>query len=292
MSTPGRRPAATAALLLAALSTAPHARAEVTGEAPAAGSASEPGVLDTIRHEGVEFARDTVGDAVDLLFAPLDWRGREWLTFGAVGLGTGLLFLADEPLDREIGRARVFGREGNDAIRALGTWPGLVGVTGAFALTGVALDRPKERETTRLLLESLAISQLFQAGLKVSLGRARPTAGRGHTAFDPFGSGRSMPSGETTAAFSMATVISDQYPRWPVRVLAYGGAALVGLARMDRRAHWSSDVFLSAAIGTFVTRGVIHRHREREQRRAEEGRDRERLLILPTPTGMALAYRF
>jgi len=168
VSTPGRRPAATAALLLAALSTAPHARAEVTGEAPAAGSASEPGVLDTIRHEGVEFARDTVGDAVDLLFAPLDWRGREWLTFGAVGLGTGLLFLADEPLDREIGRARVFGREGNDAIRALGTWPGLVGVTGAFALTGVALDRPKERETTRLLLESLAISQLFQAGLKVA----------------------------------------------------------------------------------------------------------------------------
>lgn len=271
-------------------------------EAPAAGSAAgseaegaapaEPegrGLLGTVRHESVEFGRDTVGDAIDLLFSPLDWRAKEWLAFGAVGLGTGLLFLADEPLDRAIGEGTTFGSDGNHAIRQLGTAPGLVAVTGGFALTGLVFDRPKERETARLLLESLAIAQLFQASLKVSLGRERPREGEGHTAFDLFGSGRSMPSGETTSAFAMATVVSAQYPRWPVRVVAYSGAALVGLARMDRRAHWSSDVFLSAAIGTFVTRGVLHRHRQR-QRDSEDGGSG--LWIVPTPRGLALASRF
>ena len=46
-----------------------------------------------------------------------------------------------------------------------------------------------------------------------------------------------MPSGETTHAFAMASVIADQYPNWPVRILSYGLATRVAAGRVGRDHH-------------------------------------------------------
>jgi len=40
----------------------------------------------------------------------------------------------------------------------------------------------------------------------------------------------------------------------------YGGATLVGLARMYHDEHWASDVALGAAIGIFTGRRVVRWH--------------------------------
>jgi membrane-associated phospholipid phosphatase len=68
----------------------------------------------------------------------------------------------------------------------------------------------------------------------------------------------SFPSGHTIAAFSVATVMARRYRshRW-VPYAAYGMAALVGFSRLSLSAHFSSDVFLGAALGYSISRFVV-----------------------------------
>ena len=58
-------------------------------------------------------------------------------------------------------------------------------------------------------------------------------------------------------AFAMATVVAERYPNWPVRILSFGIATTVGLARVANDGHWSSDVILGAAMGTAAMSAVI-----------------------------------
>jgi membrane-associated phospholipid phosphatase len=50
-----------------------------------------------------------------------------------------------------------------------------------------------------------------------------------------------------------------------VSILAYGIAGAAGLARIYEDKHWTSDVFLGAALGTAVGKAVVKLN---EQRRA------------------------
>jgi membrane-associated phospholipid phosphatase len=72
-------------------------------------------------------------------------------------------------------------------------------------------------------------------------------------------SDNSFPSGHSTSAFAVATVIAEQYKykRW-VPVVAYSLAGLTSLSRIEANKHWASDVFMGAvlgySIGKFITR--------------------------------------
>lgn len=67
--------------------------------------------------------------------------------------------------------------------------------------------------------------------------------------------GSSFPSGHSTAAFSVATVVAYRYRnhRW-VPLLAYGMASAIALSRIPTEAHFPSDVFLGSAMGYAVAR--------------------------------------
>jgi membrane-associated phospholipid phosphatase len=70
----------------------------------------------------------------------------------------------------------------------------------------------------------------------------------------------------------MAAVITGEVDRWHpelahiVAPIAYGGAGLVGLARMYQNVHWASDLPLAAAIGTWSGITVIARSRNNGKR--------------------------
>jgi membrane-associated phospholipid phosphatase len=72
------------------------------------------------------------------------------------------------------------------------------------------------------------------------------------------GSSSSFPSGHATAAFATATVVTLETHRWwPkstwfVAPIMYGGASMVGVARLYSNAHWASDVVMGAGIGTLT----------------------------------------
>mgnify|MGYP003302676478 FL=1 len=59
----------------------------------------------------------------------------------------------------------------------------------------------------------------------------------------------SFPSGHTAAAFSLATSLSINYPKWYVIAPSAIWACGVGLARINQGVHYPSDVLTGAAIG-------------------------------------------
>ncbi len=237
----------------------------------------EPAVEDSSLRRGLgrsadasyDFANDTISDTWFIARSPVDWRARGWLTLGAVaGITTGMIYLVDERV-RDAARPSEAFEDFGHGIRYLGTGPGLAALTGGFAAAGYLFDRPKERETARLLLEASAAGYVFTLSGKYIMGRSRPGTGRGARHFSPFSGSLSMPSGEATSAFVMAGVITSQYPAWPVQLSAYSLATAVGAGRIALDGHWSSDVFLSAALGVAVSKAVVHFNRKRAAQRAD-----------------------
>jgi hypothetical protein len=72
----------------------------------------------------------------------------------------------------------------------------------------------------------------------------------------------SFPSGHTIAAFSLATVFADRYPkpRWHA-IAAYGAAAAIGFSRVSLQSHHPSDVFAGAFLGYTIAHYVVLRPR-------------------------------
>jgi membrane-associated phospholipid phosphatase len=123
--------------------------------------------------------------------------------------------------------------------------------------------------------EALFIGEGVGTVLKDFFGRARPFVDsvpnpdnwklmRGFKSNDRY---RSFPSGHTVAGFAAAAAVSAETSRWwpntshIIGPAMYGGAALIGLARMYENRHWASDVIMGAAIGTFAGTKVVRFHR-------------------------------
>ena len=69
----------------------------------------------------------------------------------------------------------------------------------------------------------------------------------------------SFPSGHAIAAFSIATVFAERYPRY--RFVSYGLATLVGFSRISLQSHHPSDVFAASVLGYSIAHYVvIHAH--------------------------------
>ena len=87
------------------------------------------------------------------------------------------------------------------------------------------------------LARSLVLSSSATWVLKLSVGRKRPNGGS-----------HSFPSGHTSAAFSVAPIVA-KHLGWKAAVPAYLLASFTGIARMEDRRHYLSDVLFGAAIG-------------------------------------------
>jgi membrane-associated phospholipid phosphatase len=85
--------------------------------------------------------------------------------------------------------------------------------------------------------------------LKYAVNRDRPYVT--HTDLHPLSSenSRSFPSGHTSSAFSIATSLSLNYPKWYVIVPAYAWASATGYSRMYLGVHYPTDVLTGAVLG-------------------------------------------
>jgi membrane-associated phospholipid phosphatase len=121
--------------------------------------------------------------------------------------------------------------------------------------------------------EAIAVGTAIGSFMKSTAGRARPRAAAGD-AFDfRFGKGytsgdyRSFPSLHEIGSFAAAAALTSEVARHNPRagrvvgIVAYGGAGLVGVARMYSAEHWASDVVLGGAIGVAIGRRIVdHAH--------------------------------
>ena len=142
--------------------------------------------------------------------------------------------------------------------------PGAYYLGGGMYLVGRIAGWERVADMGLHATESVLLAEGIGYVLKRTIGRARPyvsnTADPRDFSFGTgFGTGdrRSFPSGHTYTAFAVAAAVtSETRESWPgstwfVAPLMYGGATMVGLARMYHNQHWASDIVLGAAVGTF-----------------------------------------
>ena len=136
---------------------------------------------------------------------------------------------------------------------------GSLGVGGGFYLTGLLAGSEKAKKVGVLSTEAWIVNGVATSGLKFMFGRQRPDASKGDPdRFKPFSRGNAFPSGHTSAAFTVATVVSSEYQSPWVSAASYGLAAMVGAERMVEDKHWASDVVAGAMLGYGVGEFIIY----------------------------------
>ena len=147
-------------------------------------------------------------------------------------------------------------------ISRLGSSVSTAGVAAGIYLTGRAIHNDHLRETGLLGAEALINSGIVVTALKTASQRQRPP--EDHSSGEFFDGGSSFPSGHAISAWSLATVIAQEYGhhRPLVQVGAYGLATAVSLSRYTGRNHFLSDVLVGSAMGYGIGRYVYHKRHD------------------------------
>lgn len=97
---------------------------------------------------------------------------------------------------------------------------------------------------------SLGLTTALTYGLKYTVRRPRPYETYSDYIHNvEMESSPSFPSGHTSIAFSTATSLTLQYPRWYVIVPSYLWAAGVAYSRLNLGVHYPTDVLAGALLG-------------------------------------------
>ena len=202
-------------------------------------------------------------DTKSIVTSPAKWNDKDWAKLSVFVAAEGGLMFADRSVKDEFQKNRTIRMDqfSKNFLEPFGGNYSLLLMSG-FLAHGLIAKNQRSVSTSLLCLESFALSSLFARIPKILVGRDRPNNPAGNDAFTikgPF-HGNSFPSGHTTAAFSVASVIATQYrdTKW-VPFAAYTVASMVGLSRIYDNQHWLSDVVAGAAIGTLVGNLVSHR---------------------------------
>jgi len=110
--------------------------------------------------------------------------------------------------------------------------------------------------------KALIATEVLTMGLKSIIRVKRPNG----TALNSF------PSGHTSAAFAIATVLSDYQPKY--KVPAYTLATAIGWSRVQNGCHRWDEVIAGAALGYFTAK-----HYTNQQ-------------LNVTPTGVGVSWKF
>jgi len=228
--------------------------------------AQNPVIQDSVQHlkyDFPQFGRETV----DFIKAPGKWNGGDWLKIGLIGAGTVLIMeTADKPI-----RSFALDHPGYSKSvpiefgRVWGEIYSPVVFFGGYGIYSLIADDKGTRKIAYEIGQASIYAGVINYILKLAIGRARPYMDEGPTTFHPFSSlfneqYHSNPSGHSTVALVISTVLSrNAKPVW-LKVLAYLPAALTLISRVYQDQHWASDDFLGAAFGYFIATWVVDQH--------------------------------
>jgi len=207
-----------------------------------------------------EFAHNLVSDQKTIWTSPLHLHalpaeGRNWLR--PLGIGTLGLVAADQDIMRHFGNTPVahsisFSNYGLAAV---------IGSAATLYLRGTVTNDDHSRETGLLAGEALTNSVIVGEAMKLAFQRPRPNAANAGS----FGAGgASFPSEHALAAWSIASVIAQEYPGPLTKLLVYGAASGISLSRVAARQHFPSDVVVGSALGYLIGRHVYRAHHDAE----------------------------
>jgi membrane-associated phospholipid phosphatase len=248
-----------------------------------------------------EFFKNVLRDQKAIWTAPRHLRGRDARWLVPLALGTGALITTDRITGDKLAQSRAI-LNPSRIVSYAGSTYGVGAVAASFYVIGRATQNNRARETGLLGAEALADSLIIVNALKEITQRARPLAGRERSEF--FAGGTSFPSGHSIQAWSLATVIANEYHDRPlVQISAYGIASAVSVARFTGRKHYLSDVLVGSAMGYGIGRYVYHAHHRKDAASGgeeEESRSQSRRWPMIAPQysrhareyGVSLAWSF
>jgi membrane-associated phospholipid phosphatase len=208
-------------------------------------------------------------DARDQVLAPMHWNGVQWMTAATIVSLESVLIFADG--DKNI---QEFAQKNRNSTTNFiennigdpfgsGLYPAII--VGSSYIAGCIFHKDKPKRFAMLAFKSFAISGATTTVIKYIAERDRPFQDNpanpqkwhgpaGMFNFDSF------PSGHTTVAFSLATMVALEYPK-PIiiPILAYSVATLTAYGRINGNYHWGSDVLMGAAIGYFTSK-LVYNH--------------------------------
>lgn len=205
-----------------------------------------------------EFFKNILLDQKAIWTSPfhLDQRDARWLA--PIGLGTAALIATDRQTGDELaessGQLQI-----SRVVSYAGSIYGVAAVTGAFYIVGRTNHDDRARETGILGAEALVDSGVVVTVVKEITQRRRPTATKGRSDF--WDGGSSFPSGHSIQAWSLATVIANEYhDHRAVQIAAYGIASAVSISRFTGEKHYLSDILVGSAMGYGIGRYVYRAH--------------------------------
>ena len=188
---------------------------------------------------------------------------RQLIVLAGLGLlGLAMLTLVDFSLGKTLGSlGSLLKGDLYYLFRIWGSlWPWLL-FSIALAISYRGNDQPNRAKQSAFILLSPALSGAWAELLKIILRRERPSQLEAYV-FRPFtdrpwsSSGLGLPSSHAAVAFggSMALMILFPRLRWPALVMAVG----CGLTRVVSGAHYPTDIYLGALVGSVT--GLLLAH--------------------------------
>ncbi len=229
-----------------------------------------------------------LGDAVRFGSAPAHFSGGEWLTAGILAGGTAMLLAADHSMRvYALDHQSETGNDVADAVVKYGEAKYGLALSAGLYTGGLFAHKEGLRETGILLLESIAFAGVTTTVIKSIAGRARPYLGKGNLNFRPFQLDNdylSFPSGHSTVAFSVSSVLAERIGNAAATVALYSVAGLTAASRVYNDEHWLSDITAGAIIGTVSGLAVCRYH-------LQDG-DGVSVRVTPYPGGIAASVIF
>ena len=204
-----------------------------------------------------KYFKSYLTDSYDILTAPANWKGNDWIKFGSVTAIGSVLYWQDENIQQWSQQLR---NEPTDKIVKYGIEPWgnyyTIGLVAGIGIYGLAANDQKSREVSLIATKTLVITTAYSQLAKFLFQRHRPfqdtppDARRWEFFVNGISDYKSFPSGHSVEAFAMATIFANAYKdRKAVPVIAYSMASMVALSRIYDNKHWASDVFIGSEIG-------------------------------------------
>ncbi len=230
----------------------------------------------TLRNDSQWIGLSFINAQSEIFSSPFSIKKNDLKYLIPITAATTLAIMYDEDINRNI----IKFKNENSLINKLspvftfgGEIPFVAGTSGLMYFTGLALKDDKLLQTGAIAAFALINSAVVISVLKMTFGRQRPNfdgTSKWHffpeslKQFDGEKSEKytSFPSGHSIAAWTLASVVSEQYKEIRyIPIIAYTFATGVSLSRMTENAHWLSDVIIGSALGYGIGKFTAKKHK-------------------------------
>jgi membrane-associated phospholipid phosphatase len=231
---------------------------EALPEAPTSSWKAPDESVNGTESRGVDLLKRFAGDQSAIWSSPLHLKRGDAIWALPALAGTGAFLASDSWFSRQIPAGEI---ARSRSLSDYGAYS-LVGGAGAMFVFGKITHNDHAAETGFLAGEAAVNAAAVDFALKSMFQRQRPYQGTGTGHF--FAGGSSFPSEHAAVSWAIAGVVAHEYPGPVTKLVSYGLASAVTVARVTGKEHFPSDAVLGGALGYFIARQIYQRRRDPE----------------------------